>query len=188
MRGLVGRARTVARLTVLMQLMAKGDSAAFADFYDATSAYVYGIALTVLRSPALAAEASEEIYADVWRQAPGFDAQRSSVLAWLMSLAHRRVAARVRTVDQDALPDRYAALAAVELDLPAQHTSRDEAEPARRALRSLSEDERQAVTLAYFGGYSQAEVAHLLGLPLHVVQALIRDGLAGLRDAMGVRS
>lgn len=178
----------MARLTVLMQLIAKGDSAAFADFYDATSAYVYGIALTVLRSPELAAQACEEIYADVWRQAPAFDAHRGSVLAWVMSLAHGRVAARARTVDRDVLPDRYAALAAVELDLPAQHGSWDEAEPARRALRSLGEDERQAVTLAYFGGYSQVEVAQLLGLPLDIVQARIRDGLAGLRDAMAVSS
>ena len=185
----MGRARMVARLTVLMQLIAKGDSAAFADFYDSTSAYVYGIALTVLRSPDLAAEASQEIYAEVWRDAPRFDPGRGSVLAWLMSLAHRRVADRVRTVDHDVLPDRYAALAAVELDRPAGLSSSGlETEPARRALRSLSEDQRQAVTLAYFGGYSQTEVAGILGLPVDVVRVRIRDGLAALRDAMGARS
>ena len=172
-----------------MQLIAKGDSAAFADFYDSTSAYVYGIALTVLRSPDLAAQASQEIYADVWRDAPRFDPGRGSVLAWLMSLAHRRVADRVRLVDHDALPDRYAALAAVELDRPARRdTTAHATEPVRRALGSLSEDQRQAVTLAYFGGYSRTEVAAILGLPLGVVQTHLRDGLTALGEALGPRS
>lgn len=178
-----------ARLTVLMKLVAKGDSAAFADFYDATSSYVYGIALTVMRSPDLAAAASQEIYADVWRQASRFDPGQGSVLAWLMSLAHRRVADRIRAVDHDSLPDRYTALGSIELDRTAgQPGSRLETEPARRALRSLSEDQRQAVTLAYFGGYSQTDVARILELPLGTVEAHIRDGLAALRTAMGARS
>lgn len=178
-----------ARLTVLMQLVAKGDSAAFANFYDATSAYVYGIALTVLRSPDLAAAASQDTYADVWRQASRFDPDQSSVLAWLMSLAHRRVADRVRAVDHESLPDRYAALGRIELDrTPGEPVSRLDVEPARRALNRLSEDQRQAVTLAYFGGYSLSDVARILELPLDTVEAHIRDGLAALRSAMGARS
>jgi RNA polymerase sigma-70 factor (ECF subfamily) len=172
-----------------MRLVAQGDQQAFADLYDATSDYVYGIALTVLRSPEPAVAASQEIYADVWREAARFDPNQGNVLAWLMSLAHRRVAERARAVAPEVLPDRYAALAAVELDLPAGRRSYPmEVEPAREALGTLSEDERQAVTLAYFGGYSQSEVARILDLPLDTVKTRLRDGLAGLRDAMGVVS
>lgn len=181
-----GRARRPDRLAGVIQRVGRGDSAAFAELYDATSSSVYGVALTALRSPPLAAATTEEIYAEVWRTAARFDPAEGSVLAWLMSTAHRHVAERVGTTSLESPPARRAGVLG-ELDrLTATGGSRLDGERARRALSTLSEPHRQAVTLAYFGGYNQREVARTLGLPLGTAKAHLREGLTRLRAAMGV--
>ena len=174
----------------LVQQVGRGDCGAFANLYDETSPSVYGIALSIARSPQLANVLTKEVYAEAWQRAARYDPSEGNVLAWLMSMAHRRVVARVRATDSEVAPERYAVLNGdCEFDRVGQNGgSRPDAEPARKALLSLSPESREAVTLAYFGGYSQTEVARILGLPVGTVKTSIRDGLVALRAAMGAPS
>src|SRR5918997_620706 len=101
----------------------------------------------------------------------------------------RRSVDRVRAVSMESVRERYGELNGRELDrVPNEVETRLDAERAREAMRSLTEIERQAVMLSYFGGFSQTEVARFLGLPLGTAKSRIRDGLIGLRNALGVET
>ena len=86
------------RLSDLLRQAALGDEAAFAAFYDATSARVYGVVLRVLQSPDHAAEVTQDVYLDVWRLAAQFDPARGRAISWLMTMAHRRAVEAVRSI------------------------------------------------------------------------------------------
>jgi RNA polymerase sigma-70 factor (ECF subfamily) len=170
-----------------MQRVAAGDEGAFTELYDATSSRVYGVVLHILRSPRLAAEVTQELYLEIWRQPCRYESGSGSVLAWMMALAHNRAVERARAVSKEPADDRYPASGPREFDRFSEEIeSRLNTEQAREALRALPEVQRQAVRLAYLNGYSQTEIARLLGLPLGTVKSRIRDGLIGLRNALGV--
>ena len=151
---------------------------------------VYGVALSILQSPQLAEALTQEVYAEAWETAARYDPSEASVLTWLTSMAHRHFVDRARTMSKESAPERHAVLNGErEFDGGAPNgQSRLDAERARKALALLSPAHREVLTLAYFGGYSQTEVARILGLPLGTVKRSIREGLAALRNAMGVNS
>ena len=187
----VGRDVEAARLAHLVTRSARGHEDAFSELYDATSSCVYGVILRVLRSPDLAAEVTQEVYLEIWRHAARYAEERGTVLAWMTTVAHRRAVDRVRTESSDSARDhRYASLnAPPEIDRVWDDLAqRIDVERVRKAMASLTEIQREALTLAYFGGYTQAQVAALLKLPLGTVKTRIRDGLIGLRDALGVEN
>ncbi|HLL63455.1 MAG TPA: sigma factor-like helix-turn-helix DNA-binding protein [Propionibacteriaceae bacterium] len=168
-----------------MQRAGRGDAGAFADLYDETSTLVYGMALSILQSPSLAARLTPVIYAEVWQQAPRHE-QSQGTLAWLLSIAHRHLVEQVRALSKDSAPQRYAVLNGdSRFDHLRQESGRSNSDRTRIAWGSLPPIHRDAVALAYFGGYSQTDVARILGVPLGTVKARIRDGLAALRAAMG---
>ena len=167
--------------------MGRGDEGgALADLYDETSTLVYGMALSIMQSPSLANRLSQETYAEVWQQAPRYDASEAA-LPWLLSIAHRRLVEQVRALSKDAAPQRYAVLNGNGQFGHLRHEGgpRSNAGRTRMAWGSLRPIHRDAVALAYFGGYSQTEVARILGLPLGTVEARIRDGLTALSAAVG---
>ncbi len=164
---------------------------AFAELYDMTSARLYGLVLSVVRSPDIAAEITQEVYVEVWRQAARWSAEKGSVRAWMHTIAHRRAVDRVRSVQKES--DREARWAGTAREGEPDHTwegveARLEVEGVRSALDELSDVQKEALSLAYYGGYSHREVAEKLGLPLGTVKTRIRDGLMGLRNVMGVRT
>lgn len=109
------------------------------------------------------------------------------MLAWMIKMAHRRAVDRVRSVSSDAARDeRYAAATADRTvdDVWADVEQRLDADRVRKGMASLTAIQREALTLAYLGGYSQSQVAQLLNLPLGTVKTRIRDGLIGLRRAL----
>ena len=178
-------------LTRLLRSAAKGDEAAFAAFYDETAARTHGLVLRVLRSPAQAEEVTQEVYLDVWRQAARYDPDRGSPLSWLMTMAHRRAVDRVRSSQSATARDESyeARHREAPFDTTAESaTARLEAHRVRAALKKLSDTQREAVSLAYLGGYTHREVASLLDLPLGTAKTRIRDGLIRLRDQLGVTS
>lgn len=176
-------------LAALLRASARGDEVAFAQLYDATSARVHGLALRVVRDPAQAEEVTQEAFLDVWRTAARFDADRGSALSWLLTVTHRKAVDRVRSAEASSRRDT----SYHQQNQPIDHDSTAEAATAsmearrvRGALASLTPVQREAVELAYFGGYTHTEVAKMLQLPVGTAKTRIRDGLIRLRDAMGV--
>ncbi|RNL65223.1 sigma-70 family RNA polymerase sigma factor [Nocardioides marmoriginsengisoli] len=168
---------------------ARGDEEAFAALYDATSARVHGLVLRVVRDPAQSEEVTQEVFLQVWRTAARFDETKGSALAWLMTLAHRRAVDRVRAAEAVTRQDTsyHQTSRTVPHDSTAEAAEASmEARRVRSALSELTTVQREALELAYFGGYTHTEVATMLDLPVGTAKTRIRDGLIRLRDAMGV--
>ena len=174
-------------LDTLLGSTGGGDTQAFADLYQAVAPRVYGLVLRILRDPSQSAEVTQEVFLQVWQTSGRFDPARGSALSWLMTLAHRRAVDRVRSSDSarrrdhhylesdDATPfDETAATAHASLEAEAVHA----------ALAALSPGQRQAIELAYFGGYTHTEVARLTQIPLGTAKSRIRDGLLRLRTLL----
>lgn len=177
-------------LSAVVQRVARGDETAFAELYDLTSGLVHGIARRVIRNPALAEEITQEVFVEIWRHAPRFDADRGSPKSWIAAIAHRRAVDRVRA--EDAASKRNARHEHQDRPPAAQDpVAEDVADGLERArvehaLRKLSTAQREAIELAYYGGHTYREVAALLDVAEGTVKTRIRDGLIKLRDQFGV--
>ena len=177
------------QLTDLLRRSSRGDQAAFAELYDATSRRAYGLAVRVVRDRAQAEEVTQEAYLEVWRTAARFDPARGSALSWLLTIVHRKAVDRVRSAEAASRRDQ----SYQQRNQPVAHDATAEAAEAslearrvRGALAHLTDVQREALELAYFGGYTHREVATMLDLPVGTAKTRIRDGLIRLRDAMGV--
>jgi RNA polymerase sigma-70 factor, ECF subfamily len=175
------------QLGALLGRVARGDQDAYAAVYDRTAGQVLGLVLSIVRDPAQSEEVTQEVLFDVWRSASRFDAELGSAAAWMMTLAHRRAVDRVRSEQKAAERERRVASSAVAYDEVAEAVeARLDRERVRRCLGSLTELQRESVTLAYYGGYTYREVAGLLGVAIGTVKTRMRDGLIRLRDCLGV--
>jgi RNA polymerase sigma-70 factor, ECF subfamily len=177
------------RLEELLKRSSRGDEAAFAEWYDATAARAFGLAVRVLRDRAQAEEVTQEVYLDCWRNSGRFDETRGSAISWLLTIVHRKAVDRVRSAEAAGRRDTTYTQQeqTVDHDSTAEAaTASLEASRVRGALDHLTLKQRQAVELAFLGGYTHTEVATMLDLPVGTAKTRIRDGLIRLRDALGV--
>ena len=177
------------RLGQLLHRAAKGDQQAFAELYDLTSSRVFGLAVRVVRDPAQAEEVTQEAFLEVWKTSSRFDPARGSALSWLMTICHRKAVDRVRSAEASTRRDTsfHQQNQTIDHDVTADAAQASmEAQRVRGALKGLTEVQREAIELAYFGGYTHSEVAGILNLPVGTAKTRIRDGLIRLRDKMGV--
>ena len=167
-------------LEELLERAGNGDRTAFAEVYDATASHAYGIALSVTRNQAQAEDVVQEAYRDIWRESASFDATRGSGSGWVSVKVHEVAVNSVRSKQSHSNGDAKAALARV-------------AEPARATpgshrvqspLSQVSAPQRTAVELAYYGGYTHAQIATMTGMPADSAKSRIREGLLELRDVM----
>ena len=174
-----------ADLDVLVGKVALGDAQAFERVYDEVSAAVYGLARRVVRDPARAEDVTQEVFLDVWRKAPSFDASRGKAKTWVMTIAHRRAVDAVRRSESQKRQDQHSAPDEVSHDEPADAVIEAEEHGAvRDCLETLTELQLESVRLAYFNGYTYSEVATLLDKPLPTIKTRMRDGLIRLRDCL----
>ncbi|MEV1022666.1 sigma-70 family RNA polymerase sigma factor [Streptomyces sp. NPDC050264] len=171
----------------LLVRAARGDHRAFEELYGKVSGPVYGLARRVLRDPAQAEEVTQEVLLELWRTAARYDPARGSALSWVLTLAHRRAVDRVRSAraagEREQRAARHADTPA--FDQVAEEVERGlEREWVRRCLGRLTDLQRQAVTLAYYDGYTYREVARRLSVPLGTVKTRMRDGLLRLRACL----
>jgi RNA polymerase sigma-70 factor, ECF subfamily len=179
--------RADAGLDTLLTHVAKGDQAAFEALYDQLAASVYGLIRKVLRNPSQAEEVTQEVLLEVWRTASRFDPARGSAATWVLTIAHRRAIDRVRAEEAAAAREQRTAQAPTAVDEVAETVEASmDAERLRRCLAGLTELQRESITLAYYGGYSYAQVAALLDTALGTIKTRIRDGLTRLRACLGV--
>ncbi|MEU8776967.1 ECF RNA polymerase sigma factor SigK [Streptomyces sp. NPDC048606] len=173
----------------VMRRVAHGDKDAFSDLYDVLAPLVFGIVIKVVRDRAQSEEVTQETMIDVWRQAARYRPESGSVTTWAATIAHRRAVDRVRSAQASAVREQVQAAHAHETafdEVVEQVESRLDGERVRRCLRSLTELQREAVTLAYYRGLTCREVAETLDTPLPTIKTRMRDGLIRLRDCMGV--
>jgi RNA polymerase sigma-70 factor, ECF subfamily len=178
-------------LAELLKACSLGDEGAFAELYDATAPRLFGLVLRTVRDRAQAEEVTQEAYLDIWRNSSRFDPDRGSALGWLMTIGHRKAVDRVRSAE--AAGRRDTAYEAREQATPFDQTVDEahrnlDAQRVRRAMDTLTETQRGALELAYFGGYTHREVAAMLKLPLGTAKTRIRDGLVRLRDQLGLET
>jgi RNA polymerase sigma-70 factor (ECF subfamily) len=170
----------------LVALVARGDEDALAELYDRVGRVAYGLALRVLRDERHAEDAVQEAFLQVWRSAASFRAERAKASTWILTLVHRRAVDLVRREERrqvDPLTDDSAAgVAPEETDEAAW--LRFERERVQAALKQLPDMQREALELAYYGGFSQSELAERLGVPLGTIKSRMFAGLARLRELL----
>lgn len=173
----------------LIVLIADGDRDAFARLYDLLSPRVFGLILRVLVDRAQSEEVLQDVFLEVWQSAGRFAPNKGQGRSWLLTIAHRRAIDRVRSAQASTDRDVRAGfrdLAAAPAGVAEQVELRIESQRVAGALRQLPEVQQEVITLAYYGGYSQSEIAALTGTPLGTVKTRMRDGLTRLRVEMGV--
>ena len=171
----------------LVALVARGDDSAVAELYDRNGRMAYGLAYRVLRDARLAEDAVQEGFLAVWRTAASFSADRAKASTWILTLVHRRAVDLVRR-EQRRKTESYDETGGYE------HPSDPSAEDAawlhfdrvrvQEALKHLPDTQREAIELAYYGGFSQSELAERLGLPLGTIKSRMFAGLARLRELL----
>lgn len=164
------------------------DEQALAQLYEATLSRVYGLALRITRNPQAAEEVSEDVYWQVWREAPRFDSQRGNVIAWLLIIARSRALDYLRKEDS--------ALLCEEPELLLMDKLADDGDPQdllsitqknrilNQALQQLEPIQRQLVAMAFFRGLTHEEITTFTGMALGTVKSHIRRALKQLHDAL----
>ena len=175
----------------LLRGTAAGDRGSFAELYDETSPYVFGILLRMLADREQAEDVAQEVYLQAWRTAGSFDERRGSGWTWLAMMARSRALDRIRAERSygRALEHLEADPAAGADPNPGPDPDRETVmgslrERARAALNALPEEQAHALRLAFFGGLSHREIAERTGIPLGTVKTRIRTALTKLREAL----
>jgi RNA polymerase sigma-70 factor, ECF subfamily len=169
----------------LVLLAARSEDSALAELYDRYGRAAYGLALRVIGDAALAEDAVQEAFLATWRSASTFVPERGRASTWILTLAHRRAVDVVRREQRrraDSLeraPEPATEGAAEDAWLRLQR------ERVQFALRQLPDAQREALELAYYGGFSQSELAERLGQPLGTIKSRMFAGLSRMRELLG---
>lgn len=174
----------------LLQRICGQEKDALNALYTRYASPVYSLAMNMLKQPPLAEEVTQDVFLNIWLKAASFRPDRGQPRSWIMSVAHHRIIdvirARRRAVvmTDPADYEMLEALPARDASVETQVTQNLERERIRQALDTLPESQRQVVEMAYFQGYSQSEMAELLGQPLGTVKTRVRLALQKLRTAL----
>jgi RNA polymerase sigma factor (sigma-70 family) len=169
----------------LVALAARAEESALAELYDRHGRVAYGLALRVLRDQALAEDAVQDAFLAVWRSASTFVPERAKASSWILTLVHRRAVDLVRREERRrAEPLEDESRADAEGSAADVAWLRLERERVQEALRRLPDHEREALELAYYGGFTQSQLAERLGLPIGTIKSRMFSGLARLRELL----
>lgn len=181
-----------ARLATLLSKVALGDQAAFAEFYEATSPHLYGVALRILKDGPAAEEILQEAYVNVWHHAASYEVAKSQPMTWLTSIVRNRCLDQLRRREIETVslsPDD-------DDDAPTYDPPSDamtpgemllagaEARSVRECVETLDAGPRQAIALAFYQGLSHAELAAHMREPLGTVKSWVRRGLERLKSCL----
>ena len=168
----------------VVAIAARGEEAGLAELYDRYGRVAYGLALRIVRDPSLAEDAVQEAFLTVWRSAARFSAERAKASTWILTFVHRRSVDLVRREERrrtEPLEDEDAASAPATDEVA---WLRLERERVQTALRALPDQQREALELAYYGGFTQSELSDRLGQPLGTIKSRMFAGLGRLRELL----
>ena len=175
----------------LLRRIRSGDRTAIDDLYERFRRPAFALARRILADEALAEDVLQEVFLSVWRDPSAYDRARGSFSSWLLAVVHHKAVDAVRREESQR---RRQTLAQEDLALDEPGAARDVeeeawtrvvAEQVRKALGGLSAPQREALTLAYYGGYTQREVAALTGTPLGTVKTRMLAGMRRLKTELG---
>jgi RNA polymerase sigma-70 factor (ECF subfamily) len=152
---------------------------------------VLGLVRRLLVDHAQSEEVTQEIFLEIWQNAPRYEASKGGATTWIFTMAHRRAVDRIRSSQAGRDRDVRIGIRDYESDYDNVAETVEttiENERVKKAMSQLTELQRQAITLAYYGGYSHSEVAEKLKVPIGTVKTRLRDGMIRLRDELGVTS
>jgi RNA polymerase sigma-70 factor (ECF subfamily) len=170
----------------LMPLIGEKDPEAFAVFYDRHGGAAYSLAYRIVGERGAAEDVTQEAFVSIWRSGARFDRARGSVRSWTLSIVRNRAIDALRSragkapklsFDDEAILEQRPAEELTEEEA----VRRETASEVRGALGALPDEQSRVIALAYFGGFSQAEIARMLGLPLGTVKGRMRLGLEKIR-------
>jgi RNA polymerase sigma-70 factor, ECF subfamily len=169
----------------VVALAARSDEVAFAELYDRYGNVAYGLALRVVRDETLAQDAVQDAFLAIWRGAARFLPERGKASTWILTLVHRRAVDLVRR-EQRRRTEPLEPGEPVAGQPSAEEVAwlRLERERVQAALRKLPDPQREAIELAYYGGYTQSELAERLGQPLGTVKSRMFAGLTRLGELL----
>jgi RNA polymerase sigma-70 factor (ECF subfamily) len=171
----------------LLVAIAGREERAIAALYDRYGGLAYSLAYRILGERGAAEDAVQEAFLSVWRRAASFAAERGSVRAWLLSIVHHRAIDRLRgktgRARHDAPLDELDRVVAVE-DPWREVADNLQRDLLRQVLATLPDAQRRTIELAYFDGYTQQQIAGLMGVPVGTVKGRMRLGLHKLRDVL----
>jgi RNA polymerase sigma-70 factor (ECF subfamily) len=159
--------------------VANGDRGALESAFEAYGGAVKAMALRVLRNETLAEDVVQDVFVSFWKAPHKYDPNRGTLRTFLVTLAHRRAVDTVRSEEarfrrEEKVPEDVAP------SIDDEVWTRTLSDSVRQALEDLNEGEREAISLAYFGGLSYVEVAQRLGAPEGTVKSRIRSGMRKL--------
>jgi RNA polymerase sigma factor (sigma-70 family) len=183
-------ARDLAHLSdeALVALAARADDGALAELYERFGHIAYGLALRIVRDPALAEDAVQEAFLTIWRSAARFVPERAKASTWILTLVHRRAVDVVRREQPRRAEPIEAAPQASGIATEDEAWLRLQRARVQDALRQLPDQQREALELAYYGGFTQSELADRLGEPLGTIKSRMFAGLARLRELLDTGS
>lgn len=165
----------------LLEAVSRSDEAALAELYDRFGRVAYGLALRVVRDAALAEDVVQEAFLQVWRSAERFEAGRAKASTWVLTFVHRRAVDLVRREERRRSEPESAAPIPTGPGADEAVERRSKREVVQGALRQLPAEQREAIELAYYGGFTQSELAARLDQPLGTIKSRMFNGLQQLR-------
>jgi RNA polymerase sigma factor (sigma-70 family) len=169
----------------LVLLAARSEQTALGELYDRYGRAAYGLALRVLRDEGLAEDAVQDAFLTLWRTAARFVPERGKASTWILTLVHRRAVDLVRREERRRADSLEQAPEQGDGGADEEAWLRLQRERVQAALRQLPDQQREALELAYYGGFTQAELAERLGQPLGTIKSRMFSGLSRLRELLG---
>lgn len=174
----------------LIHWIALAEKEALEALYGRYSSSVFSLAMYMLKQEALAEEVTQDIFLNIWLKASSYKSDRGAPRAWIMSVAHHKIVDVIRsrrrtlTVTDPSLYETLDLIPSSEVPVDEQVVRNLERERILKALSTLPEPQRQVIMLAYFGGYSQSEMAEMLQQPLGTVKTRVRLAMQKLRGVL----
>lgn len=171
----------------ILRRIALGDEEALGMLYDRFGKVAFALACRVLEDGGTAEDVVQEAFVKIWRRAPSFDGSRGNARTWILAIVHHQAIDVCRS--RRSLPATQATYDVEWLSSDAEHVwhavaARADQETIKKALASLPDEQRQAIEMAYFGGYTHREISERLAVPLGTVKGRIRIGMEKLRDLL----